>query len=253
MEVRVLVACEFSGNVRDAFRALGHDAWSCDLLPCPKGPRWHIQEDVSKLLDPLTNPSHGFWFRWDLMIAHPPCDYLTNSAAWAYGDGPYHQKVKPETLVGERRRVAREEAIKFFALLLNAPIERIAIENPIGVISSRIRKPDQIIQPNEFGADASKATCLWLKGLPPLAATKLIEPRFVCCDDTLPNGLLSICPQCNGSNKPLPRWANQTDSGQNRLSPSDDRAQVRAITYPGIAKAMAEQWGGIAQAQRKVA
>jgi len=159
---------------------------------------------------------------WDLMIAHPPCTYLTCSAEWAYSDGPYHQQVKPDTLVGTARRKAREEAIQFVQLLMNAPIKRIAIENPIGVLSSRIRKPEQIIQPYQFGEDASKATCLWLQGLPVLKETNYVEPRIV-----------------DGKK----RWSNQTDSGQNRLSPSNDRWAKRSVTYQGIADAMAEQWG----------
>jgi hypothetical protein len=116
---------------------------------------------------------------WDLAIFHPDCTYLTNSAAWAYGDGPYHQKIKPETLVSAARRAARERAVAFVMALLAAPIGRIAIENPIGYLSTALRKPEQIIQPHWFGDDASKATCLWLKGLPPLVPTRPIAPRMV--------------------------------------------------------------------------
>lgn len=211
--MRVLVACEFSGTVRDAFAALGHDAWSCDLLPS-ETPGNHIVGDVRDVL------TQG----WDLMIAHPPCTYLTVSAEWAYGDGPYHQQVKPQTLVGAARRKAREEAAEFFLALWNAPIERVAIENPIGCMSSRLRRPDQVIQPHQFGHDASKATCLWLRGLNKLTATAHVAPRMV-----------------NGR----PRWSNQTDSGQNRLSPAADRWAMRSLTYPGIAAAMAQQWGNL--------
>jgi hypothetical protein len=157
-----------------------------------------------------------------MLIAFPPCTYLTCSAEWAYGDGPYHQKLKPETLAGSARRAARTEAIEFTRSLWNTDIPRIAIENPVGVLSRELGRPAQIVQPYLFGDDASKATCLWLKGLPVLSPTDTVAPRFI-----------------NGR----PRWANQTDSGQNRLSPSPDRATVRGITYPGIAKAMAEQWG----------
>lgn len=210
--MRVLVACEYSGRVRGAFRKRGHDAWSCDLLPSDDDSRFHIQGDCLGLLGD----------NWDLMIAHPPCTYLTNSAEWAYSDGPYHQQVKPETLVGGGRREARRNAVGFVRLLLSAPIGRIAIENPVGVLSKEIRKPEQIIQPWMFGDDASKATCLWLKDLPSLKPTKRIEPRIV-----------------DGK----PRWANQSDSGQNRLTPKDDRWKVRSLTYQGIANAMAEQWG----------
>jgi len=192
---------------------MGHDAWSCDLLPTTGDPRWHLQCDVLTVLD------RG----WDCGIFYPDCTYLTNSAEWAYGDGPYHQNVKPETLVGAARRKARVEAVEFVRTLLNANIPRIALENPIGCLSRLIRRPDQIVQPYQFGEDASKATCLWLN-LPRLVPTKYIEPRIV-----------------DGK----PRWANQTDSGQNKLSPSEDRWAVRSITYPGIAKAMAEQWGSL--------
>jgi len=214
--MRVLIGCEQFGHVRDAFRRRGHDAWSCDLEPDRTGSPFHLQADVLTVLD------RG----WDLAIFHPDCTYLTNSAAWAYGDGPYHQKVKPGTLVGANRRQARSAAIRFVLKLWHAPIPRIAIENPIGCLSSSsMGKPQQIIQPYWFGDDASKATCLWLNGLLPLRPTDPIEPRWV---------------------NEKPRWANQTDSGQNRLSPSPDRAMQRAATYPGTADAMAAQWGGTA-------
>lgn len=213
--MRVLVACERFGVIRDAFIRAGHDAWSCDLVDSAvAGP--HIKGDVREVLN------QG----WDLMIAHPDCTYLTISAAWAFKDGPYHQKVKEGTLVGAARREAREEALDFVRLLMDAPIPRIAIENPIGAISSAIRKPDQIIQPYQFGDDASKATCLWLKNLPPLEHTQRVQGRMV---------------EHNG--KIVERWANQTDSGQNKLSPGEGRAMERAKTYQGWADAMASQWG----------
>lgn len=212
--MRVLIGCERFGILREAFRRRGHDAWSCDLVPAADSSPFHIQGDVLDIVGA----------GWDLAIFHPDCTYLTNSAAWAYGDGPYHQRVKPETLVGAARRQAREEAVAFVKNLIAAPIPRIAIENPIGHLSSRIGPAVQTIQPNEFGDDASKATSLWLYNLPILFPTRLVAPRMV-----------------NGR----PRWANQTDSGQNRLSPSDDRAMLRAATYPGIAGAMADQWGNL--------
>lgn len=214
--MNVLVACEFSGRVRDAFRALGHEAWSCDLLPCESTIEggYHLEGCVQWWLD---NPE----WKWDMMIAHPECTYLTNSAEWAYGDGPYHQKVKPETLVGQARRDARDEAVHFVKYLWTRNIPRIVIENPVGHLSRHLGKPTQIIQPYQFGDDASKATCLWIKGLPPLLPTKLIAPRMV-----------------NGK----PRWSNQTDSGQNKLSPSDSRGHERSKTFQGIADAMAKQW-----------
>lgn len=198
MSLKVLIACEYSGAVRDAFLARGHDAMSCDLLPTDvPGP--HYEGDVCDVL-------HD---GWDLMIAHPPCTYLCSS-------GLHWNKRRPE------RAAQTEAALEFVRLLLDAPIPRIALENPVGCISTRIRKPEQTIQPHQFGHDASKATCLWLKNLPPLRPTKIVEPRIV-----------------NGR----PRWGNQTDSGQNKLGPSADRWAIRSATYPGIAAAMADQWG----------
>jgi len=199
--MRVLVACEYSGTVRDAFRARGHDAWSCDLLPCDADPTYHQRGDVVDLL------RDG----WDLMIAHPPCTYLTSS-------GLHWNKRRPE------RAAQTEEALKFVLALANAPIPRIAIENPIGCLSTRWRKPDQTIQPYQFGHDASKSTCLWLTNLPKLVATSVVAPRMV-----------------DGK----PRWANQTNSGQNRVPPGPDQWKIRSTTYQGIADAMAEQWGTI--------
>jgi hypothetical protein len=208
--MKILIACESSGTVRDAFIKLGHEAMSCDLLPTSK-PGPHYQGDIRDIL------GNG----WDMLIAHPPCTYLTNSAVWALGDAPYHQKVKPTTLVGAARRQAQQEALTFFRLLWEAPIPKVCVENPVGIANTVICKPTQIIQPHQFGEDASKGTCLWLRGLPPLRHTKHIAPRMV-----------------NGK----PRWANQTDGGQNKLSPTDLRWQVRSQTYQNIADAMAQQW-----------
>lgn len=217
--MKVLIACEYSGIIRDAFIALGHDAWSCDLLETEStGP--HYQCDVRDIIND----------GWDLMIAHPDCTYLTNSAAWAYKDGPYHQKIKSDTLVGEALRVEREKALQFVQFLMNAPIDKIAIENPVGVISTRIKPASQYIHPYEYGHDASKKTGLWLKNLPLLIPTKTVNPRII--------------EHPKGSGKMVKRWGNQTDSGQNNLSPSDDRWKDRARTYRGWADAMAEQWGG---------
>lgn len=192
--MRVLVACEFSGVVREAFRAAGHDAWSCDLLPTEVEGQ-HIQTDVLAVL------GEG----WDLMIAHPPCTYLCSS-------GLHWNKRRPG------RANQTEAALEFVNKLMQAPIPRICIENPIGCISTRIRPPDQIIQPWQFGHPESKATCLWLKNLPVLVPT-------VICDKP-----------ANG------RWANQTASGQNKLGPSANRWAERSRTYTGIATAMASQW-----------
>ncbi len=219
--LRVLVACEYSGRVRDAFRALGHDAMSCDLLPTDvEGP--HHQGDVTELLH----------MGWDLMIAHPPCTYLSVSGMhW--------------TARGLRDPKLTEDALAFVQRLMSAPIAKIAIENPVSVISSRIRKPDQIVNPYQFGEDASKKTCLWLKGLEPLRPTAFVKPRMVCCGAEVPNGDKYGCPNCNGTKVARPRWGNQCDSGQNKLGPSDDRWKERSRTYEGIANAMAAQWGAV--------
>lgn len=188
--LRVLVACEYSGAVRDAFRALGHFALSCDLLPSDvPGP--HYQGDVSDVLDA----------GWDLMIAHPPCTYLSVSGMhW--------------TRRGLRDPQLTEDALSFVRLLMDAPIPRIAVENPISVISSRIRKPDQIIQPWQYGHGETKATCLWLKELPKLTPTNVVDGR---------------------------------ESRVWRLPPSKNRWKIRSTTFPGIAQAMAQQWGGDAR------
>lgn len=220
ISLRVLVACESSGTVRDAFNALGHVATSCDMMET-ETPGDHYAGDVRDIL------GNG----WDIIIAHPPCTYLTVAAAWSFSDPNfvkfpgvgYHQKVKLGTLVGEARRKAQAEALDFVRLFMDADCPLIAIENPVGAISSNIRKADQYIHPHQFGDDASKKTGLWLKGLPNLTPTEYIEPRIV-----------------DGKQ----RWANQTDSGQNNLSPGDDRWKERSKTYQGIADAMALQWGG---------
>lgn len=195
---RVLVACEYSGRVRQAFRDRGFDAWSCDLLPSENENPYHIIDDCLSLLD------QG----WELAIFHPPCTYLAVSGLHWTKQNPSRAKKTKKTL-------------HFVQALMSAPISKIAVENPVSCISSRIRKPDQIIQPWWFGEDASKKTCLWLKGLPLLRAT-----------DRLP-----------GDDKT--RRANQTPSGQNRLGPSPDRWKERSRTYLGIAKAMASQWGDV--------
>lgn len=213
--MKVLIACERSGIVRNAFLDRGHDAWSCDLNDTEQ-PGPHITGDVLDVLD------EG----WDLMIAHPECTYLTCSAEWAYGPGPYHQKVKPETLTGEARQKARREAIRFAIRLWEAPIDRIAIENPVGVLSRHLGRP-QVIQPHWFGHDASKATCLWLKNLPRLVTTKYIDPRIVVDDKGIERK----------------RWANQCASGCDRTSPGPDRWISRSRTYYGVADAMSQQWG----------
>ena len=183
--MRVLVACEYSGRVRDAFRSHGHDAWSCDLLECEGDPRYHLQQPVEPLL------ADG----WDLMVAHPPCTHLAVS-----GSRHFHRKQQEQAL-----------ALDFVRLLMAAPIERWAIENPVSVISSAIAPPQQIIQPWEFGHGETKATCLWLKNLPRLRPTQLVEGR---------------------------------EAKVHRMPPGPERWKERSRTYQGIADAMADQWGG---------
>lgn len=246
--MRVLVACEYSGRVRDAFRRWGHDAISCDFLDT-ESPGPHYKGNVLDLINWQQGKRFDFedgfgrtpaWFAhgpkgnalgFDLMICHPECTYLSVSGMhW--------------TTRGLRDPQLTEDALNFVKLLMNAPIEKICLENPISVISSRIRKPDQIIQPWWFGDDASKSTCLWLKNLKPLTHTHIIEPRFICCGVEVPNNDKYGCPHCCGEKKPKPRWGNQCDSGQNKLGPNKDRWKERSRTYQGVADAMASQWGG---------
>jgi len=227
--MKILCGMEFSGAVRRAFRERGHDAWSCDLLPAADGSPYHIQGDVFDYLDN----------DWDGAIFHPSCTYLTISAEWAYKEPDferypgvgYHQKVKPETLTGFAREQARHEALLDFNALWECEIPRVVIENPRGVVSTRLGiKPTQTIQPYDFGEDASKATCLWIRGWPKLVPTCRVPGRMV--------------EWPRGSGKMMERWGNQTDSNQNKLTPSDDRWAERSKTYPGIAAALAEQLGG---------
>lgn len=226
MRRRWLIGCERSGKVRDVLIALGHDAVSCDILPSAR-PGPHIQGDVLDHLD------DGFTDA----IFFPDCTFTCSSG-----------------LHWNRRVPGRQEktdaAIEFDRRLLNAPIDRIAMENPIGCVSTRIRPFDQIIQPYEFGHDASKATCLWLKGFPKLILDPAlwIPPRFSCSCGTVFGYDLGKygCPNCHGEGKVRKIWGNQTPSGQNKLGPSADRAMIRAETYQGIADAMGVQWGGLA-------
>lgn len=220
-------------------RARGVDAWSCCDMPAADGSPYHIQGDV---FDHLNDG-------WDGAIFHPTCTFLTISAEWAYKEPDYnrypgvgyHQKVKASTLVGTARYWAREIALTGVRKLLDCNIPRVAIENPRGVISTRIRPPDQTIQPYEFGDDASKATCLWLRGFPRLVADP--AKRFP--------GRMVEWPR--GSGKMVERWSNQTDSNQNKLTPSDDRWAERSVTYPGIADAIAEQWSAVLAGEFKLA
>ena len=182
--MRVLVACEYSGRVRDAFRRRGHDAWSCDLLDCEADPRWHYQAPVEKVLG----------CGWDLMIAHPPCTNLAIS-----GSRHFHRKQREQA-----------EALDFVRLLMAAPIERWCIENPVSVISSTIRPPDQIIQPWQFGHGETKATCLWLQNLPRLKSTEVVDGR---------------------------------EPRVHMMPPGPNRWKERSRTFEGIAEAMGDQWG----------
>lgn len=186
--MRVLIACEFSGVVRRAFRARGHDAWSCDLLPAEDGSEFHVQADAIEVA--YTESS-----KWDLMICHPPCTHLAVSGARWFKD-----KVKEQA-----------DALWFVRALLDAPIPRIALENPVSIISTKIRKPDQVLQPWQYGHPETKATCLWLKNLPNLVPTNIVEGR---------------------------------EARVHRMPPGPNRWKERSRTFSGVAEAMATQWGG---------
>jgi site-specific DNA-cytosine methylase len=189
--IRVLVACEYSATVRDAFRARGFDAWSCDLLPTEGNPQWHIQDSISHVL-----AKGGFGGVWDLMIAHPPCTDLAVSGARHFA--------------AKKADGRQDAALDFVRMLMAANIDHWALENPISIISSRIRKPDQIIQPWQFGHGETKATCLWLNDLPKLAPTNIVGGR----SDRI-----------------------------HKMPPGPNRWKERSRTYQGIADAMAQQWG----------
>jgi hypothetical protein len=193
-KMRILVACEESQAVCIAFRERGHEAYSCDILPCSGGhPEWHIQGDVLKHFDD----------GWDMMIAFPPCTHIAVSGAWKFEE--------------KRKDGRQQQGIYFFMEFTKTNIPKVAIENPVGIMSTIYRKPNQIIQPWMFGDNASKKTCLWLKGLPILLPTHSSWKK---------------------------RYANQTASGQNNIGPSANRSNLRSKTYPGLASQMAEQWGG---------
>jgi len=240
--MRVLFAGEESQTCTIAFREKGHEAFSCNLKDCSGGhPEWHIKGCMK---DAIKNDY------WDMVFFFPDCTFITCSAEWAYKEPPYHQKVKPGTLVGKEQISARNDALQFICDILNLcermQIKMYGFENPVGVIPKRIFRyygewngreswkvspyplrnggleASQYIQPYQFGDDASKKTGLWLFNLPKLKPTTFIQPKII------------------GGKR---RWANQTDSGQNKLSPSDSRAELRSKTYPGIAAAMASQWG----------
>ena len=229
----VLIGYSACPLTRAAFEKQGHDVWTCDLLPSRDNSVKHMQCDVWEAL--LSEP-------WEMAVLHPMCTMMTASSAWALKDpdfekhplkGGYHQRVKPTTLTGTARRDAQAVEFENFRRLLNLPFP-VAIENPApSMISTNIRKPDQIIQPWQFGDDASKGTGLWLTGGLPL-----LEP--------LPFKMQAIGRMVEwpiGSNKPVLRYSNQTDSGQNKETPGPDRWLKRSETYPGIAAAMGDQWG----------
>lgn len=229
MKPRVLIGYSCCPLTLEAFERAGCDAWTCDKLPSRGRSDRHLQCDVWQVAND----------NWDAGLFHPMCTYLTCSAAWAFEDPDferypgvgYHQQVKPETLVGEARREARREALDVFRRILDLPYPK-AIENPApSFVSEAIRPPDQTIQPFQFGDDASKRTGLWLDRLPLLRPTKFIHGRIVERD---PEDLFGGGTQ---------RWANQTDSGQNRLSPGEERWLERSETFPGFAAAWGDQWG----------
>jgi len=209
--MKILVACEESQAVTKELRKLGHEAFSCDLLPCSGGyPEWHYQQDVFEVIDK----------GWDMMIAHPPCTFLAVSGArWLYNkDGSKN----------EERWKNQAEALDFVQRLMDAPIDKIAIENPISVISSNIRKPEQIIQPYMFGDKAQKSTCLWLKNLPLLEPTDIVE-----------KGEFIEFISKKGVKKKQPKW--YFDALKNAKTP-EERRTLRSKTFKGIAEAMAKQW-----------
>ena len=205
--MKVLIACEESQAVCKEFRKLGHEAYSCDIVPCSGGhPEWHLQQDVLPLLKE----------KWDMIIAFPPCTYLTVTGNRWFNIDRYGEKAI-------QRHRDRKDAIDFFMAFANADCEKIAIENPVGIMSSEWRKPNQIINPWQFGDAFEKKTCLWLKGLPELKPTNIVE----------------IPPRKKfDSGKSMPSWYAEAWH-----LPKEERAKFRSKTFPGIARAMAEQWG----------
>ena len=219
-----LIACEESQSVCIEFRKLGHNAFSCDIIECSGGhPEWHIMQDVLPLLNgickfkTMDGAEHEIREKWDMIIAHPPCTYLTVTGNRWFSVERYGEKAV-------QRHKDREEAIKFFMAFANADCEKIAIENPVGVMGSIWRKSDQTIQPYQFGHPQRKTTCLWLKGLPKLKPTEIVEPDVY------------YYVAKNGRVKSDSRWRSNC-----RIQ---DRSKYRSVTPPGTAKAMAEQWGG---------
>ena len=229
--MKILVACEESQAVTIELRRLGHEAYSCDLIPCSGGhPEWHIRWDALAMINgncsflTCDGELHSIEGKWDMLIAHPPCTYLTVTGNRWFNVERYGEKAI-------RRRKDKEEAVKFFMAFVNADCEKIAIENPIGSMSTDYRKPDQIIHPYMFGDPERKSTCLWLKGLQPLKPTDIVEPRVI----KYKNG--------KGTDSP---WHMET-----MKLPPEERAKARSKTFHGIACAMAEQWAGPVEAALK--
>lgn len=228
--MNVLVACEESQAVCIEFRKLGHNTFSCDIEPCSGGyPEWHIQKDVIPLLNgncefnTVDGEHHKIDGRWDMIIAFPPCTYLTSA-------GTRHYSIKCNSIekIEERKR-KREQAVEFFMRFVNADCNRIAIENPVGYMNTHYREPDQIIHPYYFGDNAKKRTCLWLKGLPKLSPTNMLpepEPLYLCKGE-----------KCNGKEIGWCEGIREIHGGQK------ERAKARSKTFPGITKAFATQWG----------
>jgi len=207
--MKVLVACEFSGVVRNAFRKLGHNAWSCDILDSEDNSQFHIKDDILNHLNE----------EWDLMIGHPPCTYLSNAGIGWFNEEKYGEKAR-------QRAILRLDAHDFVMKLYNSPIPRICVENPTGWLNSHWRKPDQIIQPYQFGDEESKRTCLWFKNLPPLIHTKVVKPKIYAYYK-------------NGKKKGQPIY------GTSYMKFAADRWKERSRTFQGIADAMATQWGSL--------
>lgn len=202
--MKILIACESSGTVRNAFRQKGHDAFSCDILPTESYPEYHYEQDIFEVID----------LGWDMMIAHPPCTYLTVTG---------NKWMKPEYANRfPTRQQDRKDAIEFFTNLYEADIPKICVENPIGIMNSILRKPDQVIQPYMFGDPHAKRTCLWLKNLPKLIETDVVEPEYV----------------VYASGKRMAKWYVDVAN-----LPKHERMRARSKTFPGIAKAMADAWG----------
>ena len=234
--MNVLIACEESQRVCSEFRKLGHNAYSCDILPSSGGhPEWHFKQDIFKTIENrggiLENGEEKYIEgKWDLMVAHPPCTFLAVSGAKWY----YHPDDKSLPISQRRphpkfpnRAKDREDGVSFFMNLANADIEHIAIENPVGIMNTRWRKPDQIVQPYHFGDNASKKTCLWLKNLPPLKYTDIVDPgEYIEFK----------------SGKRMPKWYSDALI---KAKTKEERQRLRSKTFKGIAKAMAGQWGDL--------